>query len=58
MALGIFLAGALETSVGVRVSKGRGDGMGEIDLSELGDVLPPQPKKVPSLEVPGEACDL
>ncbi len=37
-----------------------GEGMGEIDFSEkvvvedAGDVLPPQPKKDPSLEAPGD----
>lgn len=37
-----------------------GDGMGDIDLSEnvvvgdAGDVFPPQPKKEPSFDAPGD----
>jgi len=39
-----------------------GDGMGEnsfsekLDVEDAGDVLPPQPKKEPSFEAPGDFC--
>ena len=61
MAVGIFLVLDLEASVRERLcSEDCGDGMGEKDFSEkdvegeAGDVLPPQPKKDPSFEAPGD----
>jgi len=60
-AVGRFLAEGFETSGNVAVFSERyGDGIGEYDLSEnvvrdeIGEVEPPQPKKEPSLEVPGD----
>jgi hypothetical protein len=61
MAVGIFLLLDLEASARARLcSEDCGDGIGEKDFSEkvvideAGDVLPPQPKKDPSLEAPGD----
>jgi hypothetical protein len=62
MAVGMFLVVVvLEASGRVRLySEDWGEGMGEIDFSEkvvveeAGDGAPPQPKKDPSLEAPGD----
>jgi hypothetical protein len=62
MAVGMFLAVVvLEASGRARLySEDWGEGMGEMDFSEkvvveeAGDVFPPQLKKDPSLEAPGD----
>lgn len=60
MACGMFLATSREASGKDEDSDWYGEGMGEkessekVVLDELGELVPFQPKKVPSLEFPGD----